>query len=400
MSGAAKKGARFVVQDDLGIIGKAAILVRGGEILWVGREAKLPKGLVPRGAKLKKIDLGGRTVLPAFTECHTHLVFAGNRHDEFEMRMRGASYQEIAEKGGGIVATVKATRAASLKDLVATAQVRAEKFVRQGVTTIESKSGYGLRTKDEMKILEAAGKVKGPRMVRTYLGPHAIPTEYKGRAAEYIEKIVRTDLPLLHKNGFACRVDIFVEKGYFELNLARTYLSRAKEMGFDLAVHAEQLSHSGGAQLAVELGARSAEHLIEITEKDVRALAASEVSCVLLPAADMYLQCNYPPARALIDAGARVTLATDFNPGSSPTQSLSLVGVLARLEMKMSLAEVLAAYTIGSAHALGLEQKLGSVEPGKLADLAVFESDWTELFYSVGDQNAHSVWREGKPLFI
>ena len=397
MAGAAKKQGRKIAEVDLGLTEKAAILAQNGRVVWAGREKLLPKSLVPKTSKLKKVDLGGATVLPAFTECHTHLVFAGDRTNEFEMRMQGASYQEIAEKGGGIVATVEPTRKATLPSLAASAQKRAENFVRQGVATIECKSGYGLTTKDEMKLLEAAGKIKGPRIVRTYLGPHAIP---KGsNASDYIRQIIDTDLPLLKKRGLACRVDIFVEKGYFEVELARSYLQRAKELGFDIAVHAEQLNRIGGAQLAIEMGARSAEHLIQINQSDIQALSSSEVTCVLLPAADLYLKCAYPPARALLDAGARVALATDFNPGSSPTQSLSLVGALARLEMKMSLSEVISAYTVGAAHALGLAKDLGSIEPGKSCDFVALASNWTELFYSIGDMNVQSVWREGKPLY-
>lgn len=395
LSPAAKKEGRKIQEADLGLTKRAAILVNNGNIVWVGAEKDLPKGLGKEVAR--EVSLGGATVLPAFVECHTHLVFAGSRSNEFEMRVRGASYQEIAEKGGGIKATVEPTRKASVASLAETAQARANQFVVQGVTTIECKSGYGLTLKDEMKILEAAGQIKGARIVRTYLGPHAIPA---GRSAEdYMKEIITRHLPELKKRGLACRVDIFVEKGYFEEAIARKYLDTAKSLGFDLAVHADQLTRAGGAKLAIEFGARSAEHLIQINDADVRALAKSQVTSVLLPAADLYLKCDYPPARSLIDSGARVALATDFNPGTSPTQSLSLVGVLARLEMKMSLAEVLAAYTVGAAHALGLQDSLGSLQEKKRADFAAFDADWTELFYSVGPMRTKSVWREGKPLW-
>lgn len=395
---AAKMGGRKPTVDDLGLVSKAAVLTQGGNIIWVGRQNSLPKSLVRETKISREVSLGGHTVLPGFIECHTHLVFAGSRSNEFEMRVCGATYQEIADQGGGIRATVEPTRKASVKELAKTAQARANEFVRQGVTTIECKSGYGLTTKDEMKILEAAGLVKGARIVRTYLGPHAIPAGKDQSADSYMKQIIEVDLPLLKKKGLACRVDIFVEKNYFEAPLARKYLQRAKELGFDLVVHADQLSHAGGAVLAVEFGAKSAEHLIQIDQSDVRRLAGSDVTSVLLPAADLYLKCKYPPARALIDAGARVALATDFNPGSSPTQSLSLVGVLARLEMKMSLAEVITAYTVGAAYALGLEKSLGSIEVGKSADFATFATDWTELFYSIGAMSTQSVWREGKAL--
>jgi imidazolonepropionase len=400
LAGAAAKGGRRTLESDLGLLRKAAILEKGGRIVWVGPESRLPKSLVaPLGRRtaVEEIDLAGRTVLPGFVECHTHLVFSGNRADEFELRNKGAGYQEIADRGGGILATVRPTRAASLDELAHVAQVRANTFVRQGVTTLEAKSGYGLTLASEFKILKAAGLVKGPRLVRTYLGPHAIPPEAES-AEFYMEAILREHLPRLKEEGHACRVDIFVEIGYFSEKLARRYLQRARELGFDLVVHADQLTRSGGARLAVEFAARSAEHLIQIDNDDVCSLAASDVTCVLLPAADLYLKCPYPPARSLIDQGARVAIATDFNPGSSPTQSLSLVGVLSRLEMKMTLPETIAAYTVGAAHALGLGRELGSIEEGKLCDIVTLDCGWGDLFYSVGEMSAHQSWREGRPL--
>jgi len=396
LSPAADRGARQVQEPDLGRSSKQAMIVEEGVIRWTGPERKLQS--VAKGRKFfREFDLQNRLVLPAFVECHTHTLHAGSRAHEFEQRVAGRSYQEIAKAGGGILSTVRATRKASEAELLHLAQVRADEFLRQGVTTLEIKSGYGLDTKTEIKMLRAAGKLRGPRIVRTYLGPHAISPE-TGSAEDDLRRMLERDLPLVKKNSLACRVDIFVEQGYFQVEQARRYAQRAQELGFDLVVHADQLSRSGGAHLAVEQKARSAEHLICINDEDIRALAASQVSCVLLPAADLYLKCSYPPARALIDAGARVALATDYNPGSSPTQSLSLVGVLARLEMKMSLPEVIAAYTIGAAHALGLESSLGALTPGRLADFVVMDCDWDQLFYQIGPMPVESVWREGRSL--
>lgn len=400
LNGALAKSARRTTEADLGILRKAAIVEEAGRITWIGAESRLSKSPVAgrKKSELEEIDFGGRTVMPAFTECHTHLVFAGHRTDEFELRNRGASYQEIADRGGGILATVRPTRKAPVAKLAEVAQARADAFVRQGVSTIECKSGYALTTVGEMKILEAAGRIRGPRIVRTYLGPHAVPPESPSAEA-YIESIIANDLPQLKKSGRACRVDIFVEAGYFSESVARKYLAAAQTLGFDIAIHADQLTRSRGARLAVEFSARSAEHLIMINESDVRLLASSETACVLLPAADLYLKCAYPPARALLDAGARVAIATDFNPGSSPTQSLSLVGVLSRLEMKMTLPEVIVAYTLGGAFALGFGRDLGALAVGRFCDMAVLDSDWTDLFYSIGEMPVHQVWREGKRLF-
>lgn len=393
LEGAALKEGRRPQESDLSLIRRAAILEEDGRVAWVGPEAKLPKSRVA-GFRVEEVDFDGRCVMPAFVECHTHLVFAGDRADEFEARIRGASYQEIAQRGGGILSTVRATRASSREELVRLAQGRADRFVRQGVTTLECKSGYGLTSEAEFKMLDAARRIQGPRLVPTYLGPHAIPPE-AGSAEAYLNRIIDEDLPRLERGGHACRVDIFVEEGYFPKALARRYLEAARAHGLDIVVHADQLTRSGGAQLAVEFGARSAEHLIQINDADIRALAASETTAVLLPAADLYLRCAYPPARALLDAGARVALATDFNPGSSPTQSLSLVGVLSRLEMKMSLPEVLVAYTLGGAYALGLGRELGALVPGRACDLIALETDWTQLFYSIGEMPVDQVWREG-----
>ncbi len=397
MQGALAKGGRYVVEADLGEIKHAAMVVQQGRVVWVGLEKQIPKDLARSAQRTQEYHLAGASVLPAFVECHTHLVYAGDRVDEFELRNRGASYQEIASQGGGILSTVKKTRAANLGELSILAQKRADAFIRQGVTTIEVKSGYGLNTESEFKMLKAAKDVKRARIVGTYLGPHAIAPEFKSAEA-YVKHIIETDLPLLHKNGLACRVDIFVEQGYFPESLARKYMATARALKFDIVVHADQLTHSLGAQLAVEFGARSADHLIHIDKRDIAALAVCETTCVGLPAADLYLRCPYPPARALIDAGARVAIATDFNPGSSPTQSVSLVGVLARLEMKMSLPETLAAYTVNAAHALGLGRDLGHLTIGACADFVEVDGTWRDLFYSIGDIPIRGVWRDGQPL--
>jgi imidazolonepropionase len=333
-------------------------------------------------------------VAPGFIECHTHLIFAGHRAVEFEMRNQGASYQEISQKGGGILSTMKHTRAASPKVLKELAQKRVDDFTAQGVTTLEMKSGYALDLKNELKVLKVAQELKGPRIVTTFLGAHAKPPEFTGYP-EYLKFLSDQVLPRVKKQKLASRVDIFVEEGFFNQRDSRDFLKAAQGLGFDLVVHADQLTLSGGADLCVEFNALSGDHLLRIQEKEIRKLAASQVTCVLLPAADLYMKCAYPPARALIDAGARVALATDFNPGTSPTQDLNLVGLLARLEMKMTLPEVIAAYTVGAAHALKLSSKVGSLELGKCADLICTDVSWQEFFYSVGQRIPTSVYKNG-----
>lgn len=397
LEGAAKKEGRRVRAEDLSLIRNAAILEKDGRIQWLGAEANLPKELLKNQA-VKEHDLQGATVMPALVECHTHLVFAGHRAAEFERRNGGESYQAIGQAGGGILSTVRATREAKEPELVKLAQVRAERLISQGVTTCEVKSGYGLSVEEEFKMLRAAGSIERLRVIRTFLGAHALSPEFE-TAAAYVDHLIAEAFPRLDKEALACRVDIFVENGYFDKKLAHRYLSDAKQYGFDLAVHADQLTRSGGAELAVELGARSAEHLICINESDIEALAKSQVTSVLLPSADLYMNCAYPPARALIESGARVALATDFNPGSSPSQDIALVGVLARVQMKMTLSEVIAAYTVGAASALGLERDLGSLAVGKYCDFCVLNADFDELFLEVGRMPVAQVYREGMRLY-
>ena len=400
------KRARSITADDLGWIDDAALLIENGKILAVGRErdllkkATVKKWLARRSKEdaIREIDVQGRIVTPSFTECHTHLIYAGNRAGEFERRNQGESYQSIAKSGGGILATVLPTREALEKDLVRIGQARADRYIRQGVTTIEAKSGYGLNLETEFKLLRASKKVKRARIVTTFLGAHAVPKDFTN-ADDYIDYLIREAFPRLKEQGETKRVDIFVEDGYFNRDQARRYMRAAKQYGFDLVVHADQLTLSGGAELAVDLEARSADHLIQIQSPEIRKLAKSEVSCVLLPSADLYMKCAYPPARRLIEAGARVALATDLNPGTSPSQDIALVGLLARLEMKMTLPEVFVAYTLGAAYALGLGDRLGALVPGRQADFCVLSDGFDDLFLEIGRTPVESVYRDGEKLW-
>lgn len=397
LQGAAAKGGRHVKEEDLGVHSDQSLLIEKDKIAWVGSTKKLPRELAKKKT-LREINMKGKTVLPGLVESHTHLIFSGDRAAEFEMRNQGVSYQEIAARGGGILSTMRNTRKASLADLAKSAQERADNFVAQGVTTLEIKSGYGLSLKDEVKMLQAAQKVTGPRTLNTFLGAHALPPEFKTYEA-YLDFLASDVLPVIKKKKLATRVDVFIEKGFFPPEASEKYLRQAQAMGFEVLVHADQLSLSGGSDVAVRIGALSGDHLLQVTDSEIRKLANSETTCMLLPAADLYMKCKYPPARQMIDAGARVALATDFNPGSSPTQDLNLVGLLARLEMKMSLPEVIAAYTVGAAHALKLHKEVGSLELGKSADIMCIESDWRTLFYNVGKTEKKLVFSRGRKIF-
>lgn len=396
MDGAAKKQGRHILEADLGIRHNESLFFDKGVIQWVGPLKKLPK--IYRSKIKKEFDGKGKTVLPGFVECHTHLIYSGDRAAEFELRNRGVSYKEIAAQGGGILSTMRNTRQSSLNQLISQGQERVNNFIEQGVTTLEIKSGYALNLKDELKMLKAAAAVKGPRTIKTFLGAHALPPEFKTYES-YLEFLAEEVLPVVAKQQLAERVDVFIETGFFPKEASQKYLEKAKKLGFQIVIHADQMSLSGGTDVAVELGALSGDHLLQIQEKQIKALAASEVTGVLLPTADIYTKTNYPPARQLIDAGARVALATDFNPGTSPTQDLNFVGLLARLEMKMTLPEVLSAYTVGAAHALNLQKSVGSLEVGKSADLISTDQEWTQLFYSVGERAKKLVISRGKNIY-
>ncbi len=393
LNGVVRKHGRGVQKKDLGIIKNAALVVHKGKVEWVGAESKLPSSW----QRKKAINCGGRNLFPGFVDCHTHMVFAGDRTGEFEMRNQGKSYQQIAAEGGGILSTVRATRKTSTEDLVGLGQERVDRHLAQGVTSIEIKSGYGLNPKTELKMLEVANRLKSAKIYPTFLGAHAIPKTSAGEVP-YLESLKKT-LRQIKQQKLANRVDIFVEKGYFSISCARDYLTWVQDQGFDVTIHADQLNRTGATRLAIEMGAKSADHVICLNKKDKKALADSNTVAVLLPTADFYLQCDYPDARHLIDLGGCVALATDFNPGSSPTQNISMVGLLARLEMKMTLPEVFSALIYGGAKALGEENKIGSIQPGYEADFFISSWKWDRFFY---DMNPLDVWKtyvNGKNVF-
>ncbi len=373
----------------LSVVKNQCMVVHDGKIAWTGKKAKLPRQYLR--AKEKKVN---GNMFPAFIEAHTHSVFVGDRKHEFEMRNTGVSYQEIAKQGGGIYSTVNAARAASVQNISKTLQTHLQTFLRQGVTTVEVKSGYGLDSSSELKLLKAIQKTTTPiKVIPTFLGAHAIP---KGiTSSEYLRQL-KKDLSEIKKKKLAKRVDVFIEEGYFSLDESRDYLEFAKSLGFDICIHADQLTRTGATVLAQEIGALSADHSICLSDDDIRKVAKSELTCVLLPSADLYIHSPFPPARKMIDGGVRVALSTDFNPGTSPSQSVQLVGLLARLKMNMSLPEVFAAWTLGAAYAVGLQQERGALLAGYDADFFVSDSSFVDFFYDLLSPSVLSVWIKGE----
>jgi imidazolonepropionase len=386
---------------DLGIVVDGAMLVRDGLIETVGRSNEIEAKL-PNDAEI--IDARGQVVLPGFVDAHAHPVFAGNRVDEFEMRARGARYEEIAARGGGIRSTVRKTRAATEDQLFEEARKRAEWFLRCGTTTMEAKSGYGLSLEAELKILRVVRRLQETmaiEFVPTFLGAHAIPEEFDGRPVQYADHVIEEMIPEVVRQNLAEYCDLFCERGYFDAAATRKILSAAKAAGLTLRMHADQLTNSGGAALAAELGAVTADHLEQTDEVGIAAMQKAGVQPVLLPGSVYSLGLTrYPKARAMIDAGLAIVLATDFNPGSSPTPSIPMVLSLASTQMKMTPAEGITAATINAAYSLGRGDRIGSLEPGKLGNFAIFDcEDYREIAYYFGIPQVDSVYIRGRRQF-
>jgi imidazolonepropionase len=380
--------------SELGIIRDGGMLIRDGRIERVGQSDEIEKN----AGDAEIVDAHSRVVMPGFVDAHTHLVFAGNRLDDFERRSRGETYEQIAKAGGGIWSTVKKTRAASELDLLARAKKYAAWFLRCGTTTVEAKSGYGLTVEDELKILRVMRQLKQEvllEIVPTFLGAHAVPRELS--PDEYLGIVVTEMLPRVAAENLAEFCDVFCERGYFNIDQSRKILAAAKEVGLNLRGHVDQLTNSGGAKLMAEMSATTADHLEQTDEQGIAALKEANAQPVLLPGSVYALgSSRYPRAREMIEAGLAIVLATDFNPGSSPTPSMPMVLSLACTQMKMSPAEAITASTVNAAYSLNRGDKIGCLEPGKLANFVMFDcEDYREIAYWFGMPQTHSVYVRG-----
>jgi imidazolonepropionase len=387
--------------NELSIISDGAMLIDEGRIVATGTSAEIEKQIPGKG---ETIDATGKTVLPGFIDAHTHPVFGGDRVDEFEMRSKGATYEEIAASGGGIRSTVRKTRAVSEDELLHQALKHARWFLQNGTTTVEAKSGYGLSVDDELKLLRVIRRLNAEspiEFIPTFLGAHAVPEEFRNAPEQYVALVIHEMLPAVAEGQFAEHCDIFCEKNYFEIADAEKILGAAREHGLRLRMHVDQLTDSGGAFLAARLRAETADHLEQTNSAGIKAMAEANVQPVLLPGSVYSLgKTRYPRAREMIEAGLALVLATDFNPGSSPTPSLPMVLSLACTQMKMSPAESLSAATINAAYSLNRGDKIGSLEAGKRANFSIFDcKDYREIAYYFGTSLTDSVYVGGKRVF-
>lgn len=389
----AKKGSAM---SELGVIENGAVVVTDGVITYAGRTKDMPD--VDTTA-YQIIDAAGRAVLPGFVDSHTHLVFGGFREEEFSWRMRGDSYMSIMERGGGIHNTMNATRKASFEELRASAAARLDRMFSLGITTVEGKSGYGMDMQTELRQLEVMKALDAEHpvdIVPTFMGAHATPAEYKGREDDFIDYMIEVVMPEVARRGLAECCDIFCEKGVFDIEQSSRYLTAARDMGFRIKIHADEIVDTGGAKLAAELGALSADHLLMTSDEGIKALANSDVVATLLPCTAFSLREHYARGREMIDAGCAVALATDLNPGSSFTSSIPLIFAIACIYMKMSPEEAVTALTINGAAAVGRADSVGSIDVGKQGDMVILDfPSYKFLPYHAGMNIVRTVIKKG-----
>jgi len=388
------KPAQFRIIED------GALAAWNGEIVWVGKTVEA-KGTIELQDSATVIDASGNTVTPGLVDCHTHPIFFGTREDEFGMRIAGKTYEEIAQAGGGIRASVRKLRGASKAQLIAAALPRLDRFLAHGTTTIEAKSGYGLTLADEIKSLEVIqelNRLHAVELVPTFLGAHEIPDEYRGDKSGYIDLLIKEMIPAVREHGLAEFCDIFCEAQVFNADDSRKILRAARAAGFKLKIHADQLSRNGGSALAAELGAVSADHLEFSTESDWEQLQRQRVVPVVLPGAVFFLgKENYAPARRMLNLGLPVAVATDFNPGTCMTESMPIMLTLSCLKLKLSPAEALTAATCHAALALARGNLLGTLEVGKKADAVIWDMpNHQHLPYHFGVNLVRTVIKSGR----
>ena len=397
---AARRGAQL---RDAAIVTGAAVAVDGARFVAVAPQAELERAY----PEAERVDCRGAVITPGLVDSHTHAIFGAPRYAEQEMRAAGVGYMEIAARGGGIHASVRDVRARGEEELATLARTRLMRLASYGTTTVEVKSGYGLTVDDELKMLRVIQRLRAElplRLVPTWLGAHEIPQEYRGSAsarASYVKLLTGEMLGLITQQRLAQFADVFCEPGVFTVEESRRILDAARRAGLGLKLHADELEPAGGAELGAELGAASADHLAAISERGIEALARSSTVATLLPGTMLFLgRRSQAPARALIDAGAAVALASDFNPGTSPTVNFPLILTLAVSQLRMSVAEALLAATVNGAAALNRADRIGQIAPGFSADLALFDADDVrELPYWYGDRRCRATWVRGKPCY-
>jgi len=390
--------------SNVGLIKDGALLVRDGLIAAVGTRAEVEA--LPEARAAAKLDLGGRVALPGFVDSHTHLVYAASRAEEYELKIAGASYEEIARKGGGILNSVKRLRAATSEALKKRALAALKQFAAHGTTTVEAKSGYGLDVASELKILRLHKELAAEQpleIVSTFLGAHVVPEEYRGKAGgaeRYIKLIEENLLPEIGEKRLAEFCDVFCDRGAFSVEQSKRVLQAGRQWGLAPRLHAEQLSRTGATRLAILMRAASCDHLEKVNKSDMQALGKSDTVATLLPGCDFHLGLKqYAPARALIEAGAIMSLATDYNPGTSPTISMPMILSLACTQLRMAPAEAIVAATINAAYALRREKTAGSLEVGKQADISVFDvADYREIPYYFGVSHCWMTVKRGRVI--
>lgn len=387
--------------SEIGLIKDGAVIIHGDKIVAVGTTEELDKQV--NLDEYEVIDAFGKTVLPGFVDSHTHFIFGGYRADEFSWRLKGDSYMSIMERGGGINATVLPTRDAAEEELVEAGYERLNRMLEFGVTTVEGKSGYGMDCDTELKQLRAMKKLDAEHpvdIVRTFLGPHSVLPQWKGKEREFLEEQLNVVMPKVKEEDLAEFADIFTEKNVFTVEDSEYYLTKAKEMGFKLKIHADEIYQLGGAELAARVGAVSADHLLKASDEGIRQMRDSGVISTLLPATAFCLKEEYAPARKMIDEGCAVALASDLNPGSCFTNSIPLLVALGCIYMNMSIEEVITALTINGAAAVDRADKIGSLEPGKQADLVFLKYPSIHYMpYHTGINLVETVLKNGETVY-
>lgn len=391
----AKKGADM---NNIGVIDNGTVVVADGKIVAVGSDLDLSAY-----SDADVIDCTGKTVMPGFVDSHTHFVFGGYRDDEYSWRLRGDSYMDIMQRGGGIANSVNATRAASKEELIALGKKRLDSMAKFGVTTVEGKSGYGLDHETEIKQLEVMQALQASHsvdIVTTFMGAHSVPVPYKGRGGEFIDFLIETVMPEVKERNLAEFCDIFCEQNVFSVEESRKLFNAAKAMGFKTKIHADEIVQLGGAELAAEVGCTSADHLLQASDAGIKAMAEAGVIATVLPCTAFSLREHFARARKMIDEGCAVAVATDFNPGSCFTESVPLAIALCTLNMQMSIEEVVSALTINGAAAVGRADQIGSIDVGKQADIVIHEfPSYKFLPYHIGVSTVEKVIKKGRVIF-